>query len=231
MLRAINRLLKASPHLQVTTTRGGRFLAPGAFYVPFSERFDEESNRRPPPHPETPKFRGKHKGTCIKARIDLQHWFSSLDELPPPTGAKIADKRPFRMICQPRKIYWWCACGLSKEQPFCDGHHARQIHKWPARNQKNMFKPIKVVFEKYVSPYMRFTHGPWQLFLDYTALFGVLGKPRFGSAPANRLDHLPSVTGPTTASKSNRPSSIDHVLTHPMYTHRQHPTVPSPSGY
>jgi CDGSH-type Zn-finger protein len=20
-------------------------------------------------------------------------------------------------------IYWWCACGRSKEQPFCDGSH------------------------------------------------------------------------------------------------------------
>ena len=19
--------------------------------------------------------------------------------------------------------YWWCACGLSKDQPFCDGSH------------------------------------------------------------------------------------------------------------
>ena len=21
------------------------------------------------------------------------------------------------------KTYWWCACGLSKRQPFCDGSH------------------------------------------------------------------------------------------------------------
>ena len=21
------------------------------------------------------------------------------------------------------KDYWWCACGLSKNQPFCDGSH------------------------------------------------------------------------------------------------------------
>ncbi|HEY6858276.1 MAG TPA: CDGSH iron-sulfur domain-containing protein [Pseudolabrys sp.] len=21
------------------------------------------------------------------------------------------------------KIYWWCACGRSKHQPFCDGSH------------------------------------------------------------------------------------------------------------
>jgi CDGSH-type Zn-finger protein len=23
------------------------------------------------------------------------------------------------------KCYWWCACGLSKKQPFCDGSHKR----------------------------------------------------------------------------------------------------------
>ncbi|BHF73278.1 2 iron, 2 sulfur cluster binding [Sparganum proliferum] len=107
--------------------RGGRYIAPGQFYVPFSERFDEEGNRRPLPHPETPKFR---------------------DELPPPTNPKIADKRPFRMICEPKKIYWWCSCGQSKEQPFCDGHHAKHLHPWPNRNDRNMFKPIKVVFPK-----------------------------------------------------------------------------------
>ena len=21
--------------------------------------------------------------------------------------------------------YWWCACGLSESQPFCDGSHKR----------------------------------------------------------------------------------------------------------
>ncbi|CUT99199.1 conserved hypothetical protein [Echinococcus multilocularis] len=115
------------PLLLVSLTCGGRFLSPGSYYIPFSERFDEEGNRRPPPHPETPKFR---------------------DELPLATGPKIADKHPFRFICEAKKIYWWCACGQSKEQPFCDGHHARLIHKWPARNQKLMFKPIKISFEK-----------------------------------------------------------------------------------
>ncbi|KAM7536389.1 hypothetical protein Aperf_G00000082050 [Anoplocephala perfoliata] len=108
-------------------SRDGRFMAPGSFHIPFSERFDEEGNRRPPPHPETPKFQ---------------------DELPPARDPRIADKHPFRFVCEANKIYWWCACGLSKEQPFCDGHHARLVHKWPSRNQKPMFKPIKVVFRK-----------------------------------------------------------------------------------
>lgn len=23
----------------------------------------------------------------------------------------------------PAGVYWWCACGKSKDQPFCDGSH------------------------------------------------------------------------------------------------------------
>lgn len=35
---------------------------------------------------------------------------------------KVADKRPVVMKLEPGS-YWWCACGLSKDQPFCDGSH------------------------------------------------------------------------------------------------------------
>ncbi len=34
----------------------------------------------------------------------------------------IADKKPAVLTLEPG-TYWWCACGLSKEQPFCDGTH------------------------------------------------------------------------------------------------------------
>jgi len=37
--------------------------------------------------------------------------------------AKIADRRPAVLELQPGK-YFWCACGRSKNQPFCDGSHA-----------------------------------------------------------------------------------------------------------
>ena len=38
---------------------------------------------------------------------------------------------PEPIVCQKKPIvqqvepgsYWWCACGRSKEQPFCDGSH------------------------------------------------------------------------------------------------------------
>ena len=30
---------------------------------------------------------------------------------------------PFAVAVEQGKDYWWCACGLSKAQPFCDGSH------------------------------------------------------------------------------------------------------------
>ncbi len=35
---------------------------------------------------------------------------------------KIAQKSPYVLDLQPG-TYWWCACGKSKNQPFCDGSH------------------------------------------------------------------------------------------------------------
>ncbi len=36
------------------------------------------------------------------------------------------------------QTYWWCSCGLSKNQPFCDGSH----------NVDKAFAPIKYVADK-----------------------------------------------------------------------------------
>ncbi|MCG3177893.1 MAG: hypothetical protein BIFFINMI_00215 [Phycisphaerae bacterium] len=35
---------------------------------------------------------------------------------------RIAQKGPFVLEMQPGKV-WWCACGRSNNQPFCDGSH------------------------------------------------------------------------------------------------------------
>lgn len=40
---------------------------------------------------------------------------------------KIAAKSPFKVEVQAGKKYFWCSCGLSKAQPFCDGAH--KTHK------------------------------------------------------------------------------------------------------
>ena len=35
----------------------------------------------------------------------------------------VAQKSPFAVEVEAGKSYWWCACGKSKSQPFCDGSH------------------------------------------------------------------------------------------------------------
>ncbi len=35
----------------------------------------------------------------------------------------IADRLPIVLELEPG-TYWWCACGRSQNQPFCDGSHA-----------------------------------------------------------------------------------------------------------
>lgn len=35
----------------------------------------------------------------------------------------IAQAKPYKVDVEAGKSYWWCACGLSKSQPFCDGSH------------------------------------------------------------------------------------------------------------
>ena len=34
-----------------------------------------------------------------------------------------AQKAPYGVMVEAGKEYWWCACGRSKTQPFCDGSH------------------------------------------------------------------------------------------------------------
>lgn len=37
--------------------------------------------------------------------------------------AVIAKKGPFPVELEAGKAYWWCTCGKSATQPFCDGAH------------------------------------------------------------------------------------------------------------
>ena len=37
--------------------------------------------------------------------------------------AKIAQKAPYAVDVEEGKSYFWCSCGLSSMQPFCDGSH------------------------------------------------------------------------------------------------------------
>jgi CDGSH iron-sulfur domain-containing protein 3 len=39
------------------------------------------------------------------------------------TSALIASKTPFAAEVEAGKDYYWCSCGRSQSQPFCDGKH------------------------------------------------------------------------------------------------------------
>ena len=36
---------------------------------------------------------------------------------------EIGGRQPLAVDVEAGKSYWWCACGRSKSQPFCDGSH------------------------------------------------------------------------------------------------------------
>jgi CDGSH iron-sulfur domain-containing protein 3 len=36
---------------------------------------------------------------------------------------EIPQKSPLAVDVEAGKSYWWCACGKSSKQPFCDGSH------------------------------------------------------------------------------------------------------------
>ena len=53
---------------------------------------------------------------------------------PKPT---IAGESPIIIEVEAGKSYWWCACGKSSKQPFCDGSH-----------KGSCFSPVKYTAEK-----------------------------------------------------------------------------------
>ncbi|MCK5902363.1 MAG: CDGSH iron-sulfur domain-containing protein [Cocleimonas sp.] len=46
----------------------------------------------------------------------------------------IAKKAPYVVELEAGKTYYWCSCGRSESQPFCDGSH-----------KGTNFQPVKIV--------------------------------------------------------------------------------------
>lgn len=44
-----------------------------------------------------------------------------------------ASDKPFAINVEAGKDYWWCACGLSRNQPFCDGSHKAAAEFTPVK--------------------------------------------------------------------------------------------------
>ena len=53
------------------------------------------------------------------------------------TTPKIAQTAPYRVEVEAGKTYFWCSCGQSANQPFCDGSH-----------KGSDFNPLKYEAEK-----------------------------------------------------------------------------------
>lgn len=55
---------------------------------------------------------------------------------------KIAQVTPYPVEVEAGRTYFWCSCGQSSKQPFCDGSHKDSGFapmKWEATDSKKVF--------------------------------------------------------------------------------------------
>eukprot|EP01118_Nematostelium_gracile_P013881 TRINITY_DN529_c0_g1_i1.p1 TRINITY_DN529_c0_g1~~TRINITY_DN529_c0_g1_i1.p1 ORF type:complete len:106 (+),score=18.35 TRINITY_DN529_c0_g1_i1:52-369(+) len=65
---------------------------------------------------------------CIRDRFlhpSSQTKMSSGEAFSLKDRTKVAEKGPIKVEVKAGQTYYWCSCGLSKNQPFCDGSHSQ----------------------------------------------------------------------------------------------------------
>jgi CDGSH-type Zn-finger protein len=71
-----------------------------------------------------------------------------------------AQKAPYAVDVEAGRIYYWCACGRSKKQPYCDGSHKdtgiQPLSFTPDKAQKVFLCGCKATARK---PYCDGTHS------------------------------------------------------------------------
>jgi CDGSH-type Zn-finger protein len=87
----------------------------------------------------------------------------------------IARKAPYAVEVTAGKTYFWCACGRSRKQPFCDGSHKvttlRPVRHVAEKGGKPRFIQIRGVdLDAEPQPYMLYTSNE-----DVPGYIGALG--------------------------------------------------------
>ncbi|KAL4222226.1 CDGSH-type zinc finger [Mactra antiquata] len=83
---------------------------------------------KPKPHPETQ----------IKGQFEVD-----------PKKGEVFDKKPFPALLKKDKLYKWCVCGHSMEQPFCDGSHKLMYDRAQKQSrEKVLYEPFRFRVEE-----------------------------------------------------------------------------------
>ena len=92
-------------------------------------------HRAPELHPARARTReGLRRGVACT----LHGGASAMSEMMPEIGGRA----PMPIEVEAGKSYWWCACGRSKSQPFCDGSHKGSAFtpiEWKAQTAEKAF--------------------------------------------------------------------------------------------
>jgi CDGSH-type Zn-finger protein len=59
--------------------------------------------------------------------VKFSHYQNKEKLMPHRSHPVIAKKAPYVVDLEAGKNYYWCSCGRSKSQPFCDGSHKGTI--------------------------------------------------------------------------------------------------------